>query len=571
MNDVVSCMDSLSLQGSSSGETSSSSSSQCAVAAPVVSSTVAAATAVVDESGNRESVSIHKHGQQQQVAHETVEEEEVVRNDANGIYKRVSLYTVRGALIEQPCEIVHDDVLIVVPEGQQFLPPLPLEQLLLMQNTVPIAQQWQQHQMMNDRHFIAARAKQSKTVSPTSPSFANHISLDRFASELYLEVFSFLDHRDLCLRVSRVCRQWNRYCNDQNLWRELCANVSYYRQKRRMLYKHLENESAADISHVSDDGSSTTAILGIAAASGDSHITQEDAHDAVASEQQQHNHEDQSQYHTDNSSSGSSNSYINSSSNDITPEELRQIILQRGLPPFYRTWKAYYRNYILWSGAAIWDTTEHGPNIKFSNCNRTISRTDEVAYHWQSVKMVTPIVIPTEEQKRRNGIFSGNPDDISIFEFEICIDRLDTSHQNGWWIVIGLETEQFRFRELSPTNLIGYDKHLGFGFAAGNGDALHCYNNQTFRDKQPFTCDPVRPWVNVPYKEGDVVRARVQYCNKIVEDVIDPKEYIGATLEFFVNDRPLGQMFRNITGTMYPAVSLLLNQQITLRNYLGLQ
>lgn len=310
------------------------------------------------------------------------------------------------------------------------------------------------------------------------------------------------------------------------------------------------------------------------------HMTQGHVDNAVAPEQQQQQHNDedmhgQSRYkgqgNSISGSSSSSSSNICSGSNDITPEQLRQLILQRELPPFYRTWKAYYRNYILWSGAAVWDTTEHGPNIKFSNCNRTVSRTDEVTYHWQSVKMVTPIVIPTEEQKKLNGVFCGNPDDISIYEFEICIDRLDTSHSNGWWIVIGLETEKFRFRELSPTNLIGYDKHLGFGFAAGNGDALHCYSNQTFRDEQPFTCEPVRAWVNVPYKEGDVVRARVQYCNKIVEDVIDPKEYIGATLEFFVNDRPLGQIFRNITGTMYPAVSLLLNQQITLRNYLGLQ
>ncbi|KAL0489711.1 hypothetical protein AKO1_011425 [Acrasis kona] len=329
-----------------------------------------------------------------------------------------------------------------------------------------------------------------------------------FIPDIYLLIFSFLDHKDILLTIALTCRQWNNdYAKSEALWKELCMNVQYYREQRRRLHSSFHNAFS---------------IVG------------------------------------DTSSPVSS----------FSLKEIKDTYRELARPPMeYKSWKTYYRYYSHWAGALTWDTTERGPNVKFQNQNLTVYRDDNITYHWQTVRSTTPIIIPTEKQK--TGVMSalsGVSDDIAIYEWEIVINKFDKNHSNGWWVVIGLETEHFPYKESTPTNLVGYDRHMGWGYACGNGDALHCYSNVTLKNKQPFTCDPVTAWMNVPYGQGDVIRVRVKYFTKCCVDAIDPKENIGATLDYYVNDKWMGQAFRNITGVVYPAVSLLTNQAITLRH-----
>lgn len=234
----------------------------------------------------------------------------------------------------------------------------------------------------------------------------------------------------------------------------------------------------------------------------------------------------------------------------------------------------------------------------------TIYRDDNITYHWQTARTNLPIRIPSEESKpvrfkskllRKHGsilkkkiesssalrslatIQNSEEDDLvedlAVFEWEIAIEQFDKSHNNGWWIVIGLETSQFHYKDSTPTNLVGYDTNMGWGYAGGNGDTLHCYSNSVLKNSQSFTCDPLEPWVNVPYKEKDVVRVRVQYSTTRSHETTganyaigDAKEHVGASVFFSLNGRTLGQAFRNLTGVVYPAVSLLTYQSVTLRH-----
>lgn len=543
------------------------------------------------------------------------------------------LFTIKGTEIGEICEILNDDVLVFVPPNEEFLPPLPLEQVILGSSAphshsvltsayhVPQYNSYasgvyanspvngnSHHQMTgypsgttssgidgNNLSFHTPTRPKSKTTTPSNlqaispllshqqyhyqsphmssyPSTSASSSQQQFASppytmdlyeqqhhhqnsfahslimggahmnyvaqqmsfipELYLLIFSFLDHRDLLLHIALVSKQWNNdYAKSELLWKELCANVYYYREKRRRLYTGFSPNMLVTMNS--------------------------------------------------NNTAGSS-SFTNGLSVDTTSlslrdsfslEELRNMFMELIKPPMeYKSWKTYYRYYILWAGALTWDTTERGPNIKFQNQNMTVLRDDNITYHWQTVRATIPIHVPTEKQKMAQGgvmVSSLNgsvTDDVALFEWEIVVNKFDRSHSNGWWIVIGLETEHFPYKESTPTNLIGYDRHMGWGYACGNGDSLHCYSNTSLKNKQPFTCDPVNAWMNVPYSQGDIVRVRLKYFTKCCVDAIDPKENIGATLDYFVNGKWMGQAFRNITGTVYPAVSLLTNQAVTLRH-----
>jgi hypothetical protein len=528
------------------------------------------------------------------------------------------LFTIKGTEIGEVCEILNDDVLVFVPPNEDFLPPLPLEQVILGASAshvhaVPTSTYMNayssgmygagHHQMTgypsgtpsndgsNNPQFQTPTRPKNKTSAPSnlqaisplvsqqhhhhyqqshpspyssplssatssqqqfaSPPFSmdlydqrhhNQYNMAQFAMggahtnymaqqmnfipELYLLIFSFLDHKDLLLHVALVCKQWNNeYAKSELLWKELCMNIYYYREKRKRQYTGFSYSMMSQT----------------------------------------------------NNTVGSYNGNLTVDSSSIKDsfalEDLKKMFVELVKPPMeYKSWKTYLRYYVLWAGALTWDTTERGPNIKFQNQNMTVLRDDNITYHWQTVRATIPIHVPTEKQKMtQGGVMVSNSngavtDDVALYEWEIVVNKFDRSHSNGWWIVIGLETEHFPYKESTPTNLIGYDRHMGWGYACGNGDSLHCYSNTSLKNKQPYTCDPVNAWLNVPYAQGDVVRVRLKFFAKCCVDAIDPKENIGATLDYFVNGKWMGQAFRNITGTVYPAVSLLTNQAVTLRH-----
>jgi len=526
-------------------------------------------------------------------------------------YPYPRLFTIKGTEIGEVCEILNDDVLVYVPPNEDFVPPLPLEQVIMgasvprthavptstyhstynnyMYGSSPVSathhhpmpgypsgtpsngdgtprgSQFQtptrpknkttapstlqaispllshQQHIYHSPHYSPSSAQQQfaqppftidlyeqqRHHNPYSHNFVmggahmNYVAQQmNFIPELYLLIFSFLDHKDILMNLALVCKQWNNdYAKSELLWKELCMNVYYYREKRRRLYTGFTPNVLANTAGTYNNLSDTASLK-----------------------------------------------------DSFSLEDLRKMFLELVKPPMeYKSWKTYFRYYILWAGALTWDTTERGPNIKFLNQNMTVMREDNITYHWQTVRATIPIHIPTEKQKMTQGgvmISSANgiTDDVALYEWEIIVNKFDRSHSNGWWIVIGLETEHFPYKESTPTNLIGYDRHMGWGYACGNGDSLHCYSNTSLKNKQPYTCDPVNAWMNVPYAQGDVVRVRVKFFTKCWVDAIDPKENIGATLDYFVNGKWMGQAFRNITGTVYPAVSLLTNQSVTLRH-----
>ncbi len=447
-------------------------------------------------------------------------------------------------------------MLFIVEKDEEFVPPLPIESLLSIQ----------QPQTRTRLTTVVKRA-------PLQNFF------DSFAPELFYMVFSFLDHKDLGCTSALVNRQWNYYSNNQTLWKEMCANVVYWREKRRRERRLQEEEeealiesTRAALQHLQSPSQQQTASSN-ATGSAQQLPPQQANSVGAASSQGSSSTASSNSINNGGMSLNSSRHSLELGNNSLYDKwremplsSIRKKYMERQTPPYFKTWKAYFRYYIQWAGALCWDTTEKGPNIKFKNGNRSVYRLDGITYHWQSVKANLGITIPSEKEKKKNGIFDGNADDIAIHEFEIYIEKFDKSHSNGWWIVFGLETDEFSFKESTPTNLIGYDRHLGFGFAAGNGDTLHCYSNQALKNRQAFTCDPIKTWCNTPFKEGDAVRARVKYHTKVCIDSVDPKEHIGASLEFFLNGKYLGQSFRNITGTVYPAISILPNQTIQLRN-----
>lgn len=42
-------------------------------------------------------------------------------------------------------------------------------------------------------------------------------------NELIISIFGYLSVRDLCWRVSRVCKQWHSLASDSGLWKDLYA------------------------------------------------------------------------------------------------------------------------------------------------------------------------------------------------------------------------------------------------------------------------------------------------------------------------------------------------------------
>jgi len=501
---------------------------------------------------------------------------------------KIRLFTLKGAEIEDTCEIVHDDMLFVVKEEDEFVYPMAPEQCFMIQGP-------------QTRTRLA-------TVNRRSP-FRRFF--DKFIPELYHVVFSFLDHQELGFTVSLVCKEWYRYANSEQVWRELCANVYYWTQRRRKERKYWEEEGSKSplpmfIAAANANGSSSASATGMPVAASTNSSVYAAASNNNSGSNSGYNNQLMGSPFSANAAgtptgSSSSNNMLYSSSpsassnllalqnfnifspNGSTPQSpmspavkalcefnLKNVLTKfhaRKTPPMYKSWKTYYRYYIMWALFVTWDTTDRGANIKFKNNNMTLFRDDNITYHWQTVRSSIPIFIPTEQQKKQNGIFDGNSDDVAIYEWELYIDCFDKTNSNGWWIVFGLETDQFTYKESTPTNLVGYDRHLGWGYASGNGDTLHCYSNQALKNRQPFTCDPIKPWTNTPYKQGDTVRARLKYYTKYHADPVDPKEYIGATLEFFLNGKYLGQAFRNITApVVYPAVSILPNQMVTLRH-----
>ena len=350
-----------------------------------------------------------------------------------------------------------------------------------------------------------------------SPRVKKEKQIIRLIPELYYQIFSFLTYKELALGIGLVCKEFEReYGRNENLWKELCMNVYSYYMKRK--YQNNTNSKSTE---------------------------------------------------------KAPRFFANTPLNEIK----RRFMSACEKPPcYYKSWKQYFRFFIHWNMKICWDTCERGNNIKFKNNNATIYRDDNITYHWQTVRANLSIRIPSEQEKRKNGYMtlpmtfdSENEDieiitdDVAIYEFEIKIEKFDKSNANGWWIVLGVETELFQYKESTPTNLIGYDRHGGFGYAGGNGDSLHFYSNTHLKHKQQYTCDPVVPWNNVPFNEGDVVKARIKYFTKAFEDAIDPKNNIGATLSWYVNGKCIGECFRNMTGTLYPAVSILTGQSITLR------
>ncbi|EFC40372.1 predicted protein [Naegleria gruberi] len=341
----------------------------------------------------------------------------------------------------------------------------------------------------------------------------------RLIPELYYQIFSFLTHKELALGIGLVCKEFEReFAKNEMLWKEICMNVYSYYVKRK--YQNVTNSKSLD---------------------------------------------------------KCPRFFSQTPLNEI---KKRFMTVCEKPPCYYKSWKTYYRFFINWALKLCWDTCERGNNIKFKNNNATVYREDNITYHWQTVRTNLPIRIPTEIEKRKNGYMTlplispldlenGDvdiiTDDVAILEVEIKIEKFDKTNANGWWIVIGLETETFPYKESTPTNLVGYDRHGGFGYAGGNGDNLHFYSNTHLKHKQAFTCDPVVQWNNVPFNEGDIVKARVKYYLKAFEDAVDPKNNIGATLSWYLNGKCIGECFRNITGVLYPAVSLLTNQSVTLR------
>ena len=68
-----------------------------------------------------------------------------------------------------------------------------------------------------------AEVKPKFVIRPVPPSPpATFVALDNgenhvFEREIWLHVFSFLTHKELCLCM-RICRTWNRWCMDQRFW-----------------------------------------------------------------------------------------------------------------------------------------------------------------------------------------------------------------------------------------------------------------------------------------------------------------------------------------------------------------
>ncbi|KAG8599063.1 hypothetical protein GDO81_002862 [Engystomops pustulosus] len=78
----------------------------------------------------------------------------------------------------------------------------------IMQMTPP--QKRQKHKEKDDGFFIARRPRTPRVSQPG-------ISWDSLPDELLLGIFSYLHLTDL-LRVSRVCKRWNRLSCDESLW-----------------------------------------------------------------------------------------------------------------------------------------------------------------------------------------------------------------------------------------------------------------------------------------------------------------------------------------------------------------
>jgi len=457
--------------------------------------------------------------------------------DTPALREKTSLYCMQGTEIDDLEDIQPNDILFLVKPQQLFKPPLPVAYMIQLTSQPIDMTQVLQYQQQN-RYALRQQSEY-------------HNFFSNFYEELYLYVFSFLDHRDIGLGVSLVNRYWNKLANKSVLWKNLTKSV-YYNRIKRLSQRRLVakvRETGKEAKPTTPPPTTTTANI---------------------------NPQPQQQQPTAQMASGRSVAGAVSSNNikKKPPPEVRIPLDKIGKvfdamekPPQYKSWKTFYRYYMLWSMALTWNTTERGPNIKFMNNNHTIHRDDNIHYHWQTVRGSLPIDIPTQEERRRNGIDDGLIDDQAIYEFEIEVNRFDTTSSNGWWIVFGLEREDYTYKASTPTNLIGYDYHMGYGYAAGNGDALHCYSNPTLKLKQPYTCDPVNAWESMAFGEKDVVRARLVYGTKIhTRDTLDPAEQIGATLDFYLNGKHLGQAFRNITGRVYPALSLLPNQIVTLRH-----
>lgn len=448
--------------------------------------------------------------------------------DTPTLRSKVLLYCLQGTEIDELEDINNEDVLFLVKPNQIFKPPLPIPHLIQL-SSQPI-----------DMSQVLYYQQQSRYALRQQSEYHNFFA--DFYEELYLHVFSFLDHRDIGLRVGLVNRYWNKLANKNILWKNLTHSVYTAREKRRVkrLAETKQDETTDDDNEAKPAPPPPPLQQG-RIASGRS------AAGAITS---------------NNTSKRKPPAAVH-----IPLDKIEAVFDSLPRPPTYKSWKTFYRYYVLWSGALTWNTTERGPNIKFTNDNHSVLRNDNIHYHWQTVRGSLPIEIPTQEERRYNGVDDGLIDDHAIYEWEIEVNRFDTTASNGWWIVFGLETDDFTYKESTPTNLIGYDLHLGYGYAAGNGDSLHCYSNHALKLKQPYTCDPVNAWVSTPFKEKDVVRARLHYGTKLVSrDSLDPAEHIGATLDFYLNGEYLGQAFRNITGRVYPALSLLPNQIVTLRH-----
>eukprot|EP00818_Percolomonas_sp_WS_P007132 CAMPEP_0117443168 /NCGR_PEP_ID=MMETSP0759-20121206/4552_1 /TAXON_ID=63605 /ORGANISM="Percolomonas cosmopolitus, Strain WS" /LENGTH=649 /DNA_ID=CAMNT_0005235127 /DNA_START=400 /DNA_END=2349 /DNA_ORIENTATION=+ len=374
-------------------------------------------------------------------------------------------------------------------------------------------------------------------------------------TDLFVSILTFMSHDEL-LEASLVCQSWYKVIMDDDVvWRELCANVYYEREREKRRRRALEKGgnsgslqpnvcTTAPVSQQTD--ATTTATVG-PSNSASANGTPSDVADSTLA----------------GGPAGASSQL--GGPLEIPLDQIREIFHNRKRPPIYKRWKTYYRYYILFAGMISWDTTQCGPSIKFKNNNRTVHREDNVSYHWQTVRGSRAISIPTEEEQKKNGIYNpNNVDDMAIYEWEIEVNRFDKTNQNGWWIVISVATEEFGWRSSSPSSLVGYDNSNGFGYAT-NGDCLHCYSNPSLKFKQKYTCQPIQPFVPKSFGEGDVVKVRLQFCNKLYRDLLDPKMWVGATLEFFVNGTYVGQAFRNIEGKVFPAVSVLTNQCVTLR------